>query len=162
MNQDRLKQLFDYDAATGNLIRKIDRANQPKGSVAGSINARGHINVQVDGRLFAAHRIVFMMFNGWLPEEIDHINMVKTDNRIENLRPATSSQNKGNVRPNRKNSSGYRGVSLNSRSGKWHAQIKIHGKQNYLGRRDTPEEAALLYNAAAIRHFGEFAYLNKV
>lgn len=162
LTQERLNELFTYDATTGNLIRRVSKANQPVGAVAGSVNAKGHINVQVDGRLYAAHRIVFLMAHGWLPIEIDHINRVKTDNRIENLRPATSSQNKGNVAPNRANTSGYRGVSRNSRSGKWHAQIKINGKQTYLGRRDTPEEAALLYNEAATRHFGEFALLNEV
>lgn len=162
LTQERLHELFTYDHATGNLIRKVSKANQPAGAVAGSVNARGHVNVQVDGGLCAAHRIVFLMVHGWLPVEIDHINRIKTDNRVENLRPATSSQNKGNVTPNRSNTSGYRGVSLNSRSGKWHAQIKINGKQTYLGRRDTPEQAALLYNDAAIQHFGEFAYLNKV
>jgi hypothetical protein len=162
LTQERLNELFTYDAATGNLIRKVAKANQPAGSVAGSVNARGHVNVMVDGGMCAAHRIVFLMVHGWLPVEIDHINRVKTDNRIENLRPATSSQNKGNVGLSRTNASGYRGVSRNSRSGKWHAQIKINGKQTYLGRRDTPEEAALLYNEAATRHFGEFALLNEV
>jgi hypothetical protein len=103
-----------------------------------------------------------MWHHGYLPAEIDHRNRDKVDNRIENLRPATSSQNKGNIGLLRTNRSGYRGVSLNSRSGKWHAQIKINGKQTYLGRFDTPEQAALRYNEAARQHFGEFAHLNQV
>lgn len=162
LTQERVRELFDYDPATGNLVRRVNKANQCAGSIAGSVNARGHINVQVDGRLWAAHQIVFIFHHGYLPVEIDHRNRDKTDNRIENLRPATSSQNKGNIQPLRNNTSGYRGVSKNSRSGKWHAQIKIHGKQTYLGRFDTPGAAALRYNEAAVLHFGEFAYLNEV
>jgi hypothetical protein len=162
LTRDRVCELFDYDPATGDLIRRVAKANQPAGAVAGSVNAKGHLNVQVDGRLYAAHRLVFLMHHGWLPREIDHENRIKTDNRIGNLRPATSSQNKGNIQLLRTNSSGYRGVSRNSRSGKWHAQIKIHGKQTYLGRADTPEQAAVIYNQAAREHFGEFAYLNEI
>ena len=160
--QIRVRELFDYNHETGELIRRVPKANQQAGSVAGSVNAKGHVNIQVDGVLYAAHRLVFLYHHGWLPQEIDHKNRVKTDNRIENLRPATSSQNKGNIQLLRNNTSGYRGVSLNARSGKWHAQIKIHGVQTYLGRADTPEQAAAIYNAAALEHFGEFAYLNNV
>ncbi len=162
LTQERVRELFDYDSETGDLIRRVKVANQPAGSVAGSVNAKGHLNIQVDGKLYAAHRLVFLYHHGWLPQEIDHENRVKTDNRIGNLRPATSSQNKGNIELLRNNSSGYRGVSRNARSGKWHAQIKIHGRQTYLGRSDTPEQAAVIYNQAAREHFGEFAYLNNV
>lgn len=162
LTQERVRELFDYNPETGDLIRRVSKANRPAGSVAGSVNARGHVNIQVDGKLYAAHQLVFLYHHGWLPQEIDHENRVKTDNRIGNLRPATSSQNKGNIELLRNNSSGYRGVSRNARSGKWHAQIKIHGKQTYLGRADTPEQAAVIYNQAAREHFGEFAYLNNV
>lgn len=162
LTQERVRELFDYDPETGDLIRRVNKANQTAGVAAGSVNARGHINVQVDGSLYAAHRIVFLWHHGWLPAEIDHKNRVKTDNRIDNLRPATSSQNKGNIGLLRNNRSGYKGVSFNARSQKWHAQIKINGVQTYLGRSDLPEEAARMYNAAAIKHFGEFAYLNDV
>lgn len=106
--------------------------------------------------------MVYLYHHGVIPDEIDHRDRNKLNNRIENLRPCTSSQNKGNIQLLPTNTSGYRGVSLNARSQKWHAQIKIHGKQTYLGRFDTPEEAAMLYNQAAIEHFGEFAFLNNV
>jgi hypothetical protein len=162
ITRERLHELFNYDPEAGDLIRRVKVANQPAGLIAGSINARGHLNVQVDGKLYAAHRLVFLYHHGWLPKEIDHENRVKTDNRIKNLRPATSSQNKGNIQLLRSNSSGYRGVSRNSYSGKWHAQIKIHGKQTYLGRADTPEQAAAIYNQAAREHFGEFAFINEI
>lgn len=162
ITQERVKELFDYDDATGDLIRRVTQSNKPKGSVAGSVNSKGHVNVAVDGRMWTAHQIVFVWHHGWLPPEIDHENRVKTDNRISNLRPASSTQNKGNIGLLRNNTSGFRGVSLNGRSGKWCAQIKIKGKQTYLGRFDTPEQAALRYNEAARKYFGDFAYLNVI
>lgn len=161
ITQERLKELFDY--REGNLIWKITKsATAPKGTIAGSVNARGHVNLQVDKKLYAAHQLVFMYHKGYIPKEIDHVNGVKTDNRIENLRECTSSQNKGNIGLLRNNKTGYRGVSFNNRSQKFHAQIKINGKQTYLGRYDDPKEAARVYNQAAKEHFGDFAYLNNV
>lgn len=161
ISQERLKQLFDY--VDGDLVWKVYRSVKAvPGQVAGSVNARGHINVQADGKMYALHQLVYLYHHGMIPEEIDHIDRNKLNNRIENLRPCTSSQNKGNIQLLSNNVSGYRGVSLNSRSQKWHAQIKIHGKQTYLGRFDTPREAAVRYNEAAVKHFGEFAFLNPV
>jgi hypothetical protein len=112
--------------------------------------------------MYSAHQLVFLIHHGVIPDEIDHRNGIKTDNRIDNLRPCTSSQNKGNIGLLRNNRSGYKGVSLNTRSNKWHAQIKINGKQTYLGRFDDPADATRAYNTAAIEHFGEFAYLNEI
>jgi hypothetical protein len=161
ITQDRIKELLDY--RNGDLFWKVTKsAKAVVGSKAGSVNAKGHVNLQIDGKLYAAHRLVFLLFNGYLPKEVDHINRVKTDNQIENLRACSSSNNKGNISLLRNNKSGYRGVSLNRRSGKWHAQIKVYGIQTYLGRFDSAEEAAVEYNRAAIKHFGEFAFLNKV
>jgi hypothetical protein len=159
--QQRADELFHY--VDGVLYWKVTKsATAVRGSVAGSVNARGHINLQFDKKMYAAHQIVWLLHHGYIPSEIDHINRIKTDNRIENLRETTSSGNKGNIALLSNNRSGYRGVSLNSRSGKWHAQIKIHGKQTYIGRFDIPLDAARAYNAAAVEHFGEFAYLNEV
>lgn len=160
---DRLHQLLKYDPETGNLIWQVTKsAKAPAGSIAGSVNAKGHVNLQIDKKMYAAHQLVFMYHFGYIPDEIDHIDKIKTNNRIENLRECTSSQNKGNIGLLRSNTTGYRGVSFNKQSGKYHAQIKIHGVQTYLGRADTAEQAALIYNQAAKEHFGEFAYLNKV
>lgn len=163
LTPDRIREVLHYDEPTGNLLWKITKsATAPAGSIAGSLNAKGHVNIQIDKTLTTAHQIVFLLHHGYLPAEIDHIDRDKTNNRIANLRPCTSSQNKGNIALLRNNVSGYRGVSLNKRSGKYHAQIKINGKQTYIGRFVLPEDAARAYNTAAMEHFGEFAYLNEI
>jgi len=112
--------------------------------------------------MYGAHQIVYFLHHGIIPPMIDHIDRDKTNNRIGNLRPCTDTQNKANIGLLKSNSSGYKGVSLNTRSGMYHAQIKINGKQTYLGRYTTPEEAAIRYNEAARKQFGEFAHLNEV
>ena len=88
----------------------------------------------------------------------DHKNRNTLDNRLENLRPATASQNRCNVR--KANMSGYKGVRW--RAGKWVAEITVKGIYTYLGRFPEKEDAARAYNKAALRHEGEFAVLNGV
>lgn len=89
---------------------------------------------------------------------VDHINQVKWDNRRSNLRLATASQNRGNIKGWSK--SGYKGVTWSQYT--WQAAIHIGGKRIALGRFRDPKDAARAYNEAAIKHFGEFAYLNEL
>jgi AP2 domain len=89
--------------------------------------------------------------------EIDHTNLDKTDNRFENLRDATRSKDGANLRALRTNTSGAKGVCWDKRCGKWKASIQHDGKCYHLGYRDTREEAAALYAAAAEKYHGEFA-----
>ena len=155
-----LNRLFCLDAEQGILRRRVTRASNAKaGDIVGTVDGKGYLHVVISGRFYRVHRIIYYMHYGYDPgSHLDHVNCDRLDNRPENLRPATDQQNAGNVsRLFKHNKSGYRGVSQNSRSGKWHAQIKIFGKQTYLGRFDTPEEAAQAYAKAAKRHFGEFA-----
>lgn len=90
----------------------------------------------------------------------DHKNGNGLDNRRENLRAATNQQNSQNVSAHRDGTSRFRGVSWDAARGKWTAGIGIDGKRVGLGRFETEEDAARIYDAAAARQFGEFAKLN--
>ena len=94
--------------------------------------------------------------------EVDHRNQNGLDNRRENLRHATKSQNRANVSLRKDNSSGYKGVSLYGPTGKWKAYIQENGKQKHLGFFKDSIEAAKAYNREAKRIFGEFAWLNQI
>lgn len=159
MDRETLLELFEY--CDGVLFRRASRGSTAlAGMPVGTVDGKGYLHVSIAGRFYRVHRLIFLMVHGWLPERIDHRDRNKLNNRIENLRPCTQKGNNGNSGLHRHNTSGFRGVSLNSRSGKWHAQIKINGKQTYLGRFESPEEAARRYDAAAREHFGEFATVN--
>jgi hypothetical protein len=93
-------------------------------------------------------------------QEVDHINGNRLDNRRENLRLATRSQNAKNVGKKPSNKSGFKGVHKHGRNNSWVAQISVENKMIHLGSFKTPEEAALAYNAAAQRLHGEFANFN--
>ncbi len=105
------------------------------------------------------HRLITKAKRG---EEIDHINHDKMDNRRENLRKATHSQNCQNRPPDIKNKSGYRGVHWFKAGNKWAARIGVNGKRIFLGYFDNKEGAAKAYNKAARLEYGEFAYQNQI
>ena len=103
---------------------------------------------------YRVHQIVFLMFNGYIPKEIDHINGIRNDNRIENLRPANS-KNQQNAKTRKDNKSGVKGVK--KCKNKWRADIKIDGKQTYLGLFATIEEASAAIKATREKYHGEYA-----
>jgi hypothetical protein len=91
---------------------------------------------------------------------VDHRDQDGLNNRRTNLRVATQSQNLSNRGPQKNNTSGYKGVSLCKATGRWQAIIQYGRKKKRLGRFDTPEQAALAYDKAAVALMGEFAVLN--
>lgn len=92
--------------------------------------------------------------------EVDHVNGNGLDNRKENLRLSTRSQNAINTPKRKNNTSGYKGVTFFKRDKKWKAQITFEGRNIALGCYNTPIEAALVYDDAARKYFGEFASVN--
>jgi hypothetical protein len=90
----------------------------------------------------------------------DHSNGDGLDNRRSNLRRATKAQNGRNRKLNSNSTSGYKGVSWNKGRQRWSAQIRVDGKQIYLGLFTDPAEAASVYDEAAVRYHGEYARTN--
>jgi hypothetical protein len=93
-------------------------------------------------------------------QDVDHVDRDGLNNRGDNLRPASRTQNNAHQQKRCDNSSGYRGVSWYAPTGKWMAKITAHGHQMYLGYFQDIKDAARAYDVAAIKHFGEFAYEN--
>jgi len=123
------------------------------------MNGPGYADGWVDGKGCLMHRFIMGAKKG---QEIDHINSNKLDNRKENLRFCTHLENITRIGIRKNNSTGYVGVSKKSYGRPYRAYLRSAGIQLFLGTFDTPEEAALAYNDAAKKHFGEFAYLNQV
>jgi len=155
---DRLKQLLSYDRNSGQFVwldRTTKTTNIAVGSVAGCVRTSGYCVICIDGRAYKAHRLAWMYEHGSMPEkDIDHINGIKSDNRICNLRQATNQQNAENKRkPHSNNSHGYLGVS--KEGPRWKARIRVDYKEKYLGLFGTPEEAHAAY-LSAIAKFHPF------
>jgi hypothetical protein len=148
---ERLKELLDYDARTGIFTWKKAAANRTVvGSIAGTFTVKGYVKIQIDRRMYSAHRLAWFYFYGTWPDGIiDHINRNKKDNRIINLRVVSASQNMRNCDLRATNTSGHKGVSYFAHRRKWAAQIRIHGKNWVVGMFDTPEAASAAYKNAA-------------
>lgn len=107
---------------------------------------------------FLAHRVVWAVLYGeWPDNEIDHINMDRSDNREANLRTANHSENNFNRSVQSNNTSGLKGVSWHKKGQKWRAHIALHGKQRHLGLFSTSDEAYQAYLSAVKDMHGEFA-----
>ncbi len=155
--RERINDLFYYSPDTGLFTRKAWRGGTAvAGSVGGAQNGNGYLRMHIDGVLFYCHRLAFLFVHGYMPKHVDHINGVRDDNRIENLRCATNQENMRNRGKTKNNKSGYKGVSWDEWSGKWVAKIKVDGKAVNLGRYILAEDASLAYETAAARNFGAF------
>jgi len=154
---DRLRSLLAYDAITGQWTWRVSRGGKLTGSRAGYLNPDGYWRIEVDGRVYLAHRLaVFYMTGEWPIGDVDHENTNKSDISWKNLRPATKSQNMANARLRKHNKSGRKGVSWHKEKRKWVAQLRHDGKLRFLGYFDDVNEAGDAYDIAAKKTFGEF------
>lgn len=143
--------IFAWRTARYNQLHRLTKP-------AGSIYPNGYRYIAIDGPDYRCARLAWwFVTNEWPDCYIDHINGNKSDDRFANLRLATNSQNQGNRGLMRTNTSGVKGVSINSRTGKWQTKITIHGRAKNLGEYRTLAEAGRAYRKAALEHWGEFA-----
>jgi len=159
VTQERLRELFSYNPNTGNFIRLVGRSgpNARAGDIAGCDNGQGYVRIYVDGKAYKAHRLAWMYTHGEWPNHIDHVNGIRSDNRIENLRSVVRSQNNMNKGLYKNSTSGLKGASFNERSGKWKSQIQVSGKKMGLGYFQTKEEAHQAYLEVSRKFHGEYA-----
>lgn len=132
LTQDRLKELLCYDPETGVFTRKIATI-KPAGTVSGSLTSNGYIEMRCGGLRTTAHRLAFLYMTGEIPDNVDHIDHDRTNNKWTNLRSATRSVNLRNCKKRTDNKSGVTGVSWSKACGKWTARIKTENKYEHLG-----------------------------
>jgi hypothetical protein len=145
-SQDELLRQFMYDADTGVITRRITTGYRSKqGMVVGYKGRQGYLITTVKCRPWLNHRLIWMMVHGREPSEIDHINGVRTDNRISNLRECNRSENMQNQRLRRDNKSGYPGVFYREDGECWIAYIAVNRTRTNLGRFDSAEAAYEAY-----------------
>lgn len=159
---ERLREMLNYDPQTGIFTWKIRPSPAAAaGDKAGCFD-RGYIRIKVKGKLYNAHRLAWFYCYGINPINIDHINRDSTDNRIDNLREASQSQNRANSRNRKtKTKSGLKGVYYQKHTSLWFASMGSAGVYKYLGSWKDKKDAAIAYDEALVREFGEFACTNK-
>lgn len=154
-----IKSRFNYDPETGIFIYKHNHNRMKKGDTAGRANTNGHIQISVDGKRYMAHNLAWLYMTGQYPDGfiVDHKDRNYSNNKWENLRKASLSQNSANTKLAKSNKSGLKGVSWNKNKRKWIAQIGYQGKKKWIGAFDSKEDAKEAYDKIAKDLFGEFA-----
>lgn len=160
LTQERLKELFDYNSETGWFTNRFTRGVAAKGQRAGCPSGHGYRKIGVDYCKCYEHHLAWLYIYGEWPGEIDHKDGDGSNNAIENLRPATRSQNNFNS-DRLTGASGLRGAYWDSKSSSWYSKIQVDGQVHHLGMFRTAEEAHVAYRAAADRMAGEFARHNR-
>ena len=157
-----LKKLLSYEPETGIFTWKarasIRMARAKVGARAGFLGASGYRYIKFQRKLYREHVLAHEFMLGPIANgiEIDHIDGDRSNNRWDNLRPATHQQNLANCKNRKNNTSGVKGVSRHV-DGRWRAKIMVSGRTFHLGLFETIEDAGNAYAHAAKQYFGEFA-----
>ena len=146
MTLEELKEWVDCCPKTGVFTRKKAAGNTKAGSIIGNLDAKGYLKAMVLGKYVKLHQLAWFYCFGVWPKQLDHINQVKTDNRISNLREADTSTNCLNqTGPRKNNSLNQQGVHQIKKTGRFRACCNVRGKKHHLGVFATKEEAAYVY-----------------
>ncbi len=147
LTQERLKELLSYDPETGVFIWAGNQFPKLTAKVSGNLRKDGYRRIAIDGKDYYAHRLAWLYVYGEFPSnQIDHINRIKDDNRIENLRDVTQNLNQWNRKnPRADNQTGYLGVTFCKKSGKYAARIAANKSYIHLGTFLNAEDASNAY-----------------
>lgn len=152
IGQALVKELLIYEPDTGLMFWRKN------GKVAGTLHVHGYINITIKGRPLKAHRLAWLYVHGSIPPEIDHINGIRHDNRLENLRACTRSQNNYNASIRNDNKTGVKGVHWSNRHDRWVARLGVNGKMVSLGQHKHLFEACCAVFSARNRLHGGYAF----
>jgi hypothetical protein len=157
ITQQFLNEIFEY--RDGHLFWKVDRrGNKLIGKQASRLKkSNGYYEVTINKKKHYAHRIIFMMFHGYWPEQIDHIDGNRSNNLFSNLREATNAQNNRNTKLRVNNTTGFKGIYFHKQNKNFVARITVDYKEIHLGCYKTAEEAHEAYKKAASELHGDFA-----
>jgi len=158
LTADRLRELLDYNPVTGVFLWKIDRASTARvGSTAGYRRRDGYTGMKIEQRELLAHRVAWLHVHGrWPVDQLDHVNGIKSDNRLTNLREASRAENKCNTKRPATNTSGFKGVTWHIHTKRWVARLTINRRRVHLGYFSTADEAHTAYCTAAAQRYGRF------
>ncbi|EDA0485935.1 endonuclease [Salmonella enterica] len=163
MSVGDIRDLIDYNPENGVLTAKVNFSGRQAGSVIGSQTWQGYYAFSLFGKKCFAHRLAWLLHYGeWPSQPIDHINGIKTDNSIRNLRLCSLSQNQFNKPTQKNNTTGVKGVYWNKRDKRYVASVQFNGKKYSAGHHkdiDSAKEAVMKLReklAGEFTNHGEF------
>lgn len=158
LNQTTINELLRYDEQTGLLFARLPFGAAKAGDKVGTLRPDGRRQISIRRRLYLEHRIIWFMKTGeWPRHQIDHKDLVRSNNTPDNIRECDNSQNNANRRVRPDNECGIKGVKFEKRRGHWVSHITKNRKLIYLGSFETPEAAGAAYSSAARKLHGDFA-----
>lgn len=158
LSQSRLKELLSYDPGTGEFTWNVTNGRCVAGTTAGTVGSSGYRQIMLGHRSYLAHRLVWLwLYGDWPKSEIDHINRCKTDNRIQNLRDASASQNACNHHSGKDITSGYAGAFWDQQRQKYRVRIQLDGQRREFRSYSDAEQAHEAYKIAVNQMHGEFS-----
>ena len=152
MTQELLREYVDYDEVTGIVTWKKKTGSNIIGVEVGSYMTNGYKSVGILKESMLVHRLIYLYMTGTLPQQVDHINQVRDDNRWCNIQASTNKKNSRNHTLRSTNTSGWTGVSWGKRENKWRARIMVDGVEKYLGTYYTIEEAVKARKKANLKY----------
>lgn len=163
INPETLASIIVYEPNTGKLSFSSDKFAFVNAGIGvprrlgkecfNRVGAYGYLHGDIAGRPYMAHRVAWAIYYGYWPEFIDHINGNRCDNKIENLRAVSKTENNRNKRISHSNKTGSTGVNWHKRDQRWYATISNNGRQIHLGYFDT-KEMAVFARLSAERDYG--------
>jgi hypothetical protein len=155
MRFDEAREFFNYDPKSGDFFR-IKKVSKYSNTIVGEkvkyVNTQGYIQFGFKGKTYKVHRTAWLLYYGESPKVIDHINGIKTDNRICNLRSVNLHINNQNRHKHRNGK--IIGTSYRKEMNKWRSEIRLNGKRINLGHFNTEQEAHEAYKKEYKKHYG--------
>ena len=153
LTQEKLKKTLTYYPKTGLFKWKTPKQRRKLNSIAGNLDKNGYRFIRIDAKNYFAHRLAYLYMKGsFPPEQCDHKNHQRDDNRFSNLREVSHQENQRNRSMSSNNKSGFTGVSFAKHASKWVAHINISGKKKHLGYFTDKDEAITARQEANIKY----------
>lgn len=160
-NPELIKELFFYRDGSlywkKKVSTKINIGQKAGGMTGGGRSDEGRFKLRYDKKLYRIHRLIYLMHHNTLPKYIDHIDGNRLNNRIENLRETSLSQNAWNMKLSKRNKSGVKGVLWDIRKNKWLARCMTNGKDKHIGYFEELEDAKMAIEKYRAEVHGDFA-----
>lgn len=152
LTQALLKKFYNYDPLTGVVTARLEQHNYYAGEVVGYVANTGYISLSVGCKEYLLHRIIWLYMTGNMPDQVDHIDHDRLNNKWDNLREVNNTDNSKNASISKNSSTKINGVSFMKSRGKYRAYITVNRKQISLGLYDTEQEAAKARRDADIKY----------